>query len=56
MNKKAETIKTRYGKGYVTEEQLTRYLELGVITQEEYHTIYVSKHTQTAETEEEIIG
>ena len=30
-----ETIKERYGKGYVTDEQLARYVSLGVITDEQ---------------------
>lgn len=30
-----ETIKARYEKGYVTEEQLGRYVALGVLTEEE---------------------
>lgn len=45
MSKKAEQIKTRYMKGYVTNEQLLRYLELGAITQEEYDEIYAAKHS-----------
>lgn len=36
MNSKAEKIKERYEKGYVTEEQLLKYLELNAITYEEY--------------------
>lgn len=28
-----ESIKTRYGKGYVTDVQLARYVALGVITE-----------------------
>ena len=28
-----EAIKTRYNKGYVTDDQLTRYVALGVITE-----------------------
>ena len=44
MSKKATSIMKRYEKGYVTDEQLQRYLDLGVITDEEYHTIYEGKH------------
>lgn len=58
MSKKAQTIKSRYEKGYVTDAQLLRYLELEVITQEEYDTIYATKHPVTEEstnTEEESI-
>ena len=47
MSKKAQTIKSRYEKGYVTDSQLLRYLELEVITQEEYDTIYTIKHPVT---------
>lgn len=43
MSRKASNIKGRYAKGYVTEEQLGRYLDLGVITDEEYQTILISK-------------
>ena len=47
MSKKAKQILTRYEKGYVTDTQLLRYLELGAITQEEYDTIYATKHPVT---------
>lgn len=43
MSRKASSIKGRYAKGYVTEEQLGRYLDLGVITDDEYQTILISK-------------
>lgn len=43
MSRKASSIKGRYAKGYVTEEQLGRYLDLGVITDEEYKNILTSK-------------
>ena len=63
MSKKAESIKTRYEKGYVTDAQLSKYLELGVITQEEYDDIYLTKHpvenqntTETENTEEASTG
>lgn len=36
MSSKAEKIKERYKKGYVTEEQLLKYLELNAIIYEEY--------------------
>ncbi len=49
MTKKAEQIKIRYEKGYVTDTQLQRYLELGAITQEEYDTIHTTKHITTSE-------
>jgi len=49
MSAKAEKIMERYLKGYVTEEQLIRYKELGVITQEEYDYIYSQKHPEQPE-------
>lgn len=44
MSAKAEKIKERYLMGYVTDEQLLRYKELGVLTQSEYDEIYALKH------------
>ena len=44
MSSKAKTILKRYEKRYVTDEQLARYHELGVITDEEYIEIYQTKH------------
>lgn len=44
MSEKAKKVMERYGKGYVTDAQLLRYLELGAITQEEYNVIYATKH------------
>ena len=44
MSKTAQRIMTRYEKGYVTDKQLLKYLNLGVITDEEYEIIYESKH------------
>ena len=46
MSSKAKQIKTRYEKGYVTDTQLTRYMELGAITLDEYTEIYKSKHSE----------
>lgn len=34
-----EKIKSRYDKGYIRIEQLKRYVELGVITQEQFEEI-----------------
>ena len=34
-----ETIKFRYGLGYIRDDQLLKYLEYQVITQEEYNEI-----------------
>ena len=56
MSKKAEQVKTRYEKGYVRDDQLKRYLELGAITQKEYDEIYAIRHqydTPVEETKEE---
>lgn len=39
MSDKAERIRERYQKGYVTNAQLLRYYELYVITMEEYKAI-----------------
>lgn len=44
MAPKAEQIKNRYVLGYVTDEQLLRYKDLGVLTQAEYDEIYALKH------------
>jgi len=44
MSEKAEKIKARYIDGYVTDTQLLAYLELTVITQDEYNQIYAVKH------------
>lgn len=52
MSRKAEQIRERYLKGYVTEEQLLRYKELGVITEEEYQMIYDERHPEPNEEQE----
>ena len=52
MSKKAEQVKTRYEKGYVRDDQLKRYLELGAITQKEYDEIYAIRHQYDMVTEE----
>lgn len=44
MSSKAKKIQERYQKGFVTDEQLKRYLDLGVITEEEYEEILDSKN------------
>lgn len=46
MSGKAKQIKTRYEKSYVTDTQLIRYMELGVITAEEYEEIYNTRHLE----------
>jgi len=52
MSAKAQKIMERYEQSYVTDAQLERYLQLGVITEEEYAAIYVIKHP-VAETKEQ---
>lgn len=53
MSRKAEQIRERYLKGYVTDEQLLRYKELGVLTEEEYEAIYAERHPEPNESEEQ---
>jgi len=38
-SRKYEQIKKRYNKGYITDEQLRRYVELEAITPEEFEEI-----------------
>ena len=38
-SRKYEQIKKRYDKGYITDEQLRRYVELKAITPEEFEEI-----------------
>lgn len=44
MSAKAEKIMRRYEQSYVTDTQLERYLQLGVITEDEYAAIYEIRH------------
>lgn len=44
MSAKARKIMERYEQSYVTDVQLERYLQLGVITEDEYAEIYAIKH------------
>ena len=37
-------IKERYMKNYITDSQLGRFKDLGVITQEQYDELYALKH------------
>ena len=39
-----DRIKERYLKNYITDAQLTRFRDLGVITQEQYAELYALKH------------
>ena len=41
---KYETISKRYQQGYVRDDQLRRYWELGVLTDEQYITIHQTKY------------
>lgn len=43
---KYETIKTRYEKRWVRDDQLRRYWELGCITDEQYIEIYQTKYPE----------
>lgn len=45
MTKKAQEVLNRYKQNYITDAQLKQYLELKAITQEEYNTIYATRHT-----------
>lgn len=45
MSSKAKKIAKRYELGYVTDEQLDRYHELGVITDAEYAEIRAIRHS-----------
>lgn len=54
MTATVKRIMTRYQKGYVTDAQLQRYLDLGVITQEEFDIIFETRHPKEEVVEEEI--
>ena len=45
-----ERIKERYLKNYITDSQLGRFKDLGVITQEQYDELYALKHPTEPET------
>ena len=45
LSAKARAIMSRYGQSYVTDAQLAKYMQLGVISEEEYAAIYVVKHS-----------
>lgn len=47
-----EKIKERYEKNYITDAQLVRFQELGIIFQEQYDELYGLKHQTVEETEE----
>ena len=39
-----ETIKERYSKNYITDDQLVRFKDLGIITEDQYAALYAEKH------------
>ena len=43
-----EKIKERYLKNYITDSQLGRFKDLGVITHEQYDELYALKHPAEA--------
>ena len=45
-----ERIKERYMKNYITDSQLGRFKDLGVITQGQYDELYALKHPAEQET------
>ena len=45
-----EKIKERYLKNYITDAQLIRFRDLGVIRQEQYDELYALKHPADTET------
>ena len=51
MSAKAQSIMERYERGYVTDAQLEKYLQLGVITEEEYEVIRATKYPPVVEAE-----
>ena len=46
-----ETIRDRYLKNYITDDQLLRFKNLGIITEEQYAALYAEKHPAEQETE-----
>ena len=45
-----ERIKERYLKNYITDSQLERFKDLGIITAEQYDELYALKHPAELET------
>lgn len=52
MSAKAKRIMSRYEQSYVTDAQLAKYLQLSVITDEEYAAIYAIRHPAVNEDEQ----
>ena len=44
-----EKIRERYIKNYITDIQLVRFKNLGVITDEQYYTLYNEKYARETE-------
>ena len=50
-----ESIKERYLKNYIRDDQLLRFKDLGIITYEQYTELYEIKHpTEQSSTEESV--
>lgn len=47
---KFETIRERYLKNYIRDDQLHRFKTLGIITAEQYDELYALKHPAEPET------
>ena len=41
-----EKIRERYMKNYITDAQLQRFVDLGIITQEQYDTLWSDKYRE----------
>ena len=39
-----EKIRERYMRNYITDAQLQRFVDLGIITQEQYDALWTEKH------------
>ena len=45
-----EIIKVRYLKNYIRDDQLVRFRDMGIITEEQYAELYEMKHPADQET------
>ena len=45
-----EKIKERYLKNYIRDDQLVRFRDMGIITEEQYAELYALKHPAEQET------
>ena len=41
-----ENIRERYLKNYITDSQLVRFKNLGIISEEQYNALYAEKHAE----------